>query len=58
VSEPTSSFRERQPGEEAFDRVQFQMPNVVARLFEAEARRQGTDFNSLVREFVFAALTE
>ncbi len=34
------------------------MPNVVARLFEAEARRQGTDFNSLVREFVFAALTE
>jgi hypothetical protein len=51
-------FRERQPGEEAFDPVQFQMPNAVARLFEVEARRQGTDFNSLIRDFVCAALTE
>jgi hypothetical protein len=41
-------FRERLPSEEAFDSVQFQMPNAMARLIEAEARRQGTDFNSLM----------
>lgn len=51
-------FRERLPGEELFDTVQWQMPNAIARAFEREAKRQGTDFNSLIRDFVCAALTE
>jgi hypothetical protein len=51
-------FRERLPGEEAFDPVQWQMPDAVFRRFEREAKRQGTDLNSLIRDFVCAALTE
>ena len=51
-------FRERLPGEEAYDPVQWQMPDEVFRLFEQEARRQHTDLNSLIRDFVCAALTE
>ncbi len=51
-------FHERLPGEEALDPVQWQMPNEVFHLFEQEARRQHTDLNSLIRDFVCAALTE
>lgn len=52
------SFRERQPGEEAFDAVQWQMPSTLLRRFQAEARRRQTDLNSLLRDVVCAALTE
>jgi hypothetical protein len=48
-------FRERLPGEEAFEPVQWQMP---FRRFVREARRQGTDVNAMIRDFVCAALTE
>ena len=34
------------------------MPDEVFHLFEQEARRQHTDLNSLIRDFVCAALTE
>ena len=51
-------FHERLPGEEALDPVQWQMPDEVFHLFEQEARRQHTDLNSLIRDFVCAALTE
>lgn len=51
-------FHERLPGEELFDTVQWQMPDSVLRLFRAEARRRKTDLNSLIAEFVCAALTE
>src|SRR2546422_11515596 len=51
-------FRERLPGDEALDTVQWSMPDTVFRLFEQEARRQYTDVNSLIRDVVCAALTE
>jgi len=51
-------FRERRPGEEAFEPVQWQMPDAVYRLFVREARRRGTDFNTLIADFVCTALTE
>ncbi len=51
-------FRERLPGEEGLDAVQWQMPDEVFRLFEREARRLHTDLNSFIRDFVCAALTE
>jgi hypothetical protein len=50
-------FRERQPGDGG-DPVQWQMPDGILRLFEREARRHHTDLNSLIRDFVCAALTE
>jgi len=34
------------------------MPTAVMRLFRAEARRQGTDLTTFIRDFVCAALTE
>jgi hypothetical protein len=34
------------------------MPDTVMRRFQAEARRQGTDVNTFIRDFVCAALTE
>jgi len=41
-------FSERQPGpHDAHEGVQFQMPAAVYRLFRAEARRQGTNLNTL-----------
>jgi hypothetical protein len=51
-------FRERRPGEEASETVQWQMPNKVLQLFQREARRQGVDFNTLICDFVSTALTE
>ncbi len=51
-------FHKRLSSEEVLDPVQWQMPDEVFRLFEREARRQHTDLNSLIRDFVFAALTE
>ena len=52
-------FRAREPGRDDFlDVVQWQMPNTAMRLFEAEARRQRTDVNTLLRDFVCTALTE
>jgi hypothetical protein len=51
-------FREREPGEEAFDTVQWQMPNTLMRRFQVEARRRGTDVNALIRDVVCDALTE
>jgi hypothetical protein len=51
-------FRERLPGEELFDTVQWQMPYTVMRQFQAEARRRKTDVNSLIAAFVCSALTE
>lgn len=51
-------FRERLPGEEAFDTVQWSMPDTVFHLFQQEARRRHTDLNSLIRYIVCAALTE
>ncbi len=52
------TFRERLPGEEALDTVQWSMPDTVVRLFEQEARRQHTDLNGLIRDVVCTALTE
>lgn len=44
----TIVFSERQPGpHDAHEGVQFQMPAAVYRLFRAEARRQGTNLNTL-----------
>src|SRR6185312_2026554 len=54
----TLVIRERQPGEEALETVQWQMPDVVFRLFQREARRQKTDLNSLLRDLICTALTE
>ncbi len=52
-------FSEREPGRDDLrDVVQWQMPTAVMRRFQAEARRQGTDVNTFIREFVCAALTE
>jgi tetratricopeptide (TPR) repeat protein len=51
-------IRERLPGEEALETVQWQMPDAVFRLFQREARRQKTDLNSLLRDIVCTALTE
>lgn len=51
-------FRERLPDEAALDPVQWQMPDAVFRLFEAEARRRRTDLNSLIRDFICEALYE
>jgi hypothetical protein len=51
-------FRERLPGEEQAEVVQFQMPERLYRLFQIEARRQGSDLNTLVRDVVCTALTE
>ena len=51
-------FHERLPGEEAFEPVAWQMPDAVLRIFQAEARRRGTDLNSLVRDFVCEALSD
>lgn len=51
-------FRERLPGEEAFDPVQWSMPDTLFRLFQQEARRRHTDLNSLIRDMVCDALTE
>lgn len=51
-------FRERLPGEEAFDTVQWSMPDTVLRLFKQEAQHRHTDLNSLMRDVVCAALTE
>lgn len=51
-------FHERLPGEEAFDTVQWSMPDTVFRLFKQEARRRHTDLNSLIRDIVCDALTE
>lgn len=52
-------FREREPGHDDLrDVVQWQMPDTLMRLFQAEARRQGTDLNTFIRDFVCAALTE
>jgi hypothetical protein len=53
------NFSEREPGRDDLrDVVQWQMPDPVMRQFQAEARRQGTDLNTLIRDFVCAALTE
>ncbi len=52
-------FSEREPGRDDLrDVVQWQMPDAVMRRFQAEARRQGTDLNTFIRDFVCAALTE
>lgn len=51
-------FRERLPGEEAFETVQWSMPDTLLRLFQQEARRRHTDLNSLIHDVVCAALTE
>lgn len=52
-------FYARESGyDDHFDTVQWQMPNTVLRLFQAEARRRKTDLNSLLRDFVCEALTE
>jgi len=52
-------FHAREPGyDDLFDTVQWQMPNAVLRLFQAEARRRKTDLNGLLRDFVCEALTE
>lgn len=52
-------FSEREPGRDDLrDVVQWQMPDTVMRQFQAEARRQGTDLNTFLRDFVCAALTE
>lgn len=52
------AVRERAPGEEAFDTVQWQMPATLMRVFQREARRQSTDVTSLLRDIIGAALTE
>jgi hypothetical protein len=52
-------FSAREPGRDDLrDVVQWQMPDAVMRRFRAEARRQGTDLNTFIRDFVCAALTE
>ena len=52
-------FSEREPGRDDLrDVVQWQMPDAVMRQFQAEARRQGTDLNTFIRDYVCAALTE
>ena len=52
-------FHERQPGPDDWrDVVQWQMPDTVMRLFRAEARRRGTDVNTLIRDFLCDFLTE
>ncbi len=51
-------FRERLPGDDAFEMVQWQMPDAVMRLFVQEARRQGIEVNRLIRDVVCAALTD
>lgn len=52
-------FREREPGrDDRRDVVQWQMPEAVMRRFQAESRRQGTDLNTFIRDFICAALTE
>jgi hypothetical protein len=52
-------FSERQPGrDDGRDIVQWQMPVAVMDLFHAEARRQGVDLNTLIRDVICAALTE
>jgi len=52
-------FTARAPGrDDQRDVVQWQMPTAVMRLFRAAARRQGTDLNTCIRDFVCAALTE
>jgi tetratricopeptide (TPR) repeat protein len=52
------AVREREPGEEALDTVQWQMPTALMRAFQREARQRGTDVNSLLRDIVCTALTE
>ena len=52
-------FSERQPGrDDGRDVVQWQLSAAVLRLFRAEARRQGVELNTLIRDVVCAALTE
>jgi hypothetical protein len=52
-------FTERVPGRDDLrDVVQWQMPDAVLRRFRAEARRQGIDVNTLLRDFICTALTE
>ena len=52
-------FSEREPGRDGLrDVVQWQMPNAVMRRLQAAARRQGTDLNTFIRDFVCAARTE
>lgn len=51
-------FREHLPGEEQAEVVQLQMPERLYRLFQTEARRQGSALNTLVRDVFSTSLTE
>jgi len=55
---PPAIAVQRLAGEEAFEPVAWQMPDAVFRVFQTEARRRGTDLNSLVRDFVCEALSD
>lgn len=52
------AVRERGPGEEAFDTIQWQIPSALMRVFQREARQRGIDVTSLLRDIIGTALTE
>src|SRR5947209_1864030 len=52
------AIRNREPGEEACETVQWQMPTPLLQAFQREARRRDTDLHSLTRDIVCTALTE
>jgi tetratricopeptide (TPR) repeat protein len=52
------TIRAREPGEEEFETVQWQMPTTLLQAFQREARRRDTDLHSLLRDIAGSALTE